>query len=338
MKSEGISNIWAIRHGIIFGIVSLTVLLPVVLGKQGTTAHYLILLLMLLPFFGIPHGALDYPLAKRLLFDRFGNTWALWFVTAYMLCIIAVVAAWMLFPTLSLVVFLALSLYHFGTGDATAICTSPTVVKVTEFVSRGGIVLTFPAAFDSREVQVLFSYLVPESSAVKIIAVLTELTPLVAACFIICTLTSVYEFLRRKKTLDLLRAFELLSLGSLFTLLPALLSFTVYFSFLHSVRHMLKVVSDGTTVSMIQGLLGAFRKSLPVTVATIVLGGVVYFWDGKLALDISKTVQIVFIGIASMTYPHVLVIALAGRSQTFMNAIGTKTGILFAPQPTDSKA
>jgi Brp/Blh family beta-carotene 15,15'-monooxygenase len=250
----------------------------------------------------------------------------------------AVIAAWMLFPTLSLVVFLALSLYHFGTGDATALYTSTAVVKVTEFVSRGGIVLTFPAAFHSSEVQMLFSYLVPESSAVKIITVLTESTPLVAVCFIICTITSFYEFMRRKKTLDLLRAIELLSLGSLFTLLPALLSFTIYFSFLHSVRHMLKVASDGTTVSLIQGLLGAFRKSLPVTVATMVLGGMVYFLDGKLALDISKTVQIVFIGIASMTYPHVLVITLAARSQPVMNAIGAKAGILFASQPTDSKA
>lgn len=214
----------------------------------------------------------------------------------------------------SLIAFLALTLYHFGKGDAIINDSTPPVIRGAEILGRGGAVISLPAVLSRQEVLLLFSYLVPSSNAPAIISMLAALMPFFMSCLLFCVVWSVFNFMRRKNTLDLIRATEMIVLASLFSLLPALLAFAVYFSFLHSVRHMLYLSAGGQTGSAFSALAGMIRMALPVTAATFILGGAAYLMLSGTTYDLSQLVRVIFIGIASMTYPHALVIEMAGHA------------------------
>jgi Brp/Blh family beta-carotene 15,15'-monooxygenase len=297
----------------------------------GSLALHLLILVLLLPLLGIPHGALDYPLASSFLLERFGLRWSIVFVLSYLVCMAVVIIAWWIFPIQSFGFFLILTWYHFGTGDTIASTTKSKIFNFAEGFSRGGIVLVFSAYFSTQEVLKLFSFLVPEQGAMFLIDMLTALLPFLVITLFISICWSIFNFKHFHSPIELFRACELIMLVILFIYLPALLAFTIYFNFLHSVRHMLWVASGTNQVDKSDGISGMILKTMLVTFATLVLGSIVYLAMGSINFDMSLLTQIVFIGIASMTYPHVLVIAWAERVSALehptrlMTNIGIKT-------------
>lgn len=302
------------RHTVIFVGLSAVVMIGSMLIGPGTTEKQLILLAVLLSFFGIPHGALDYTLAKEWLYDRFGRFWALGFVSLYLFAMAIVLAAWFLHATASLAAFLVLTFYHFGKGDSLAGRSEPLFLRSAEFIARGGVVLTFPGVFDQTAVLKLFSYLAPEPGAYMLVQVLSDLAPLCTAALIVCVQASAVRYSRYRKLSDLARGLELLVLAAMFALLPALLAFAIYFNFLHAIRHILSIVERRKHLSKRSDWARVYKTALPVTCATLILGGFAYMFLSGISFDMSQLTRVVFIGIASMTYPHVVVIASAERA------------------------
>jgi Brp/Blh family beta-carotene 15,15'-monooxygenase len=280
---------------------------------------------------GIPHGALDYPLAKKCLLDRFGPNWSIVFVMFYLVSMTLVIITWWIFPILSFGFFLVLTWYHFGTGDRMGAIDGSRIFKFAEGFSRGGLVIVFSAYFSTQEVQKLFSFLVPEQGAITLIHLLTALLPLVASALILSLVSSIFNYIRFRSSVDLFRAFELIMMACLFVYLPALLAFTIYFNFLHSVRHMLRVASNAYPAVKSEGRFGKIFRTMMVTIATLAMGSMVYLILGGINFNMPLLTRIVFIGIASMTYPHVLVIAWAERVSVLdhptrsLSNIGIKT-------------
>ena len=66
--------------------------------------------------FGISHGALD-NLKGRKLFHILGFKNIFLFYTSYLILSLIVILFWILFPTISLVIFLIVACYHFGEED-----------------------------------------------------------------------------------------------------------------------------------------------------------------------------------------------------------------------------
>ena len=60
-------------------------------------------------------------------------------------------------------------------------------------------------------------------------------------------------------------------------------------------------------------LLDVYRLALPLTIVTVVMGAVAYLLLSGLSFDMTQLMRVVFIGIAAMTYPHVLLIEIAKR-------------------------
>ncbi len=304
-------RIWLARHAFVFSCIGMLVLSGSALFGPGSTELHIKLLIVLLPFVGIPHGALDYALARQFLQPRIGKGWALYFLTAYMLTMVIVLVAWWIHPTASFIAFLALTLYHFGTGDSLATPSTPQLVRIAEVLARGGLVLTLPAVFNRQEILQLFSYLIPEPGARSVVSMLVGIMPVFAACLLVCIIWSGFQFIRRKEPLFLLQAVELAVLAALFCILPALLAFGVYFSFLHSIRHMLRLSGNTASGSALSAVTGMIRLALPVTAATLALGACVYLLLSGVSFDMPDLIRVIFIGIASMTYPHALVVSLA---------------------------
>ena len=108
---------------------------------------------------------------------------------------------------------------------------------------------------------------------------------------------------------------ELIAIVGAFSLLPPLLAFTIYFSFLHSARHLLYLAACINADDIVPSIRFTLTRSIPVTVATIGLAVMAYFVLAEAGFDIVRLTQVVFIGIASVTYPHVAVIAFAQRQR-----------------------
>ncbi len=306
------------RHGmgptglfVVCGLIAAAVCF--VLGP-GASGDHLMLLLLLLPFTGIPHGALDYALARVLFRQHYGRYWALGFVGLYLLAMALVLVIWAFQPTWSLGAFLALTYYHFSTGDALVTPRTPALLRMSEWVGRGGIILCFPAIFDRDVVQGLLYYLAPEDGVRLLLDALAGLAPVSALAAGICLAGSLGVFFRHRAAIDLARGVEIAVLALIFTVLPALLAFTIHFSFLHSTRHMLGVAARTRGRSALAVWGDMLWISMPVTLATLVLGAGVYGLTSGLSFDAANLTRVIFISIASMTYPHVLVVSLATRA------------------------
>jgi Brp/Blh family beta-carotene 15,15'-monooxygenase len=123
------------------------------------------------------------------------------------------------------------------------------------------------------------------------------------------------QYLRYQDIIHLSRMLELIAIVSAFSLLPPLLAFTIYFSFLHSARHLLYLATCINADDIVPSLRFTLTRSIPVTVAAIGLAVMAYFVFAEAGFDIVRLTQVIFIGIASVTYPHVAVIAFAQRQR-----------------------
>ena len=317
MNAFSLQSKLTVSHSALYCIASVITLAAALLIGTGTTSIHLILLVILLPISGIPHGALDYHVGWKTFRRRLGRHWKVWFLAIYLFIMSVVIAVWMVKPVLSLFLFLLLTLYHFGTGDAIPSRQTPTLFRLTEIVARGGMVITFPALVARPDVIELFSFLVPESGAVMLVSRLAQVAPLVSTFVLLTMGWSLFEFARFREPVALGRFVELLATAVMFIQLPPLLAFTMYFSFLHSLRHMLALADRKPGGNLLGYLTYAFRTAIPITIATIVMGAVAYLLLGGLSFDMTQIMRVVFIGIAAMTYPHVLLIEIAKRLKTF---------------------
>jgi len=85
-----------------------------------------------------------------------------------------------------------------------------------------------------------------------------------------------------------------------------LVAFTVYFCFLHSIRHSISLVYEIDKIDFKNGLKIFVKRALPLTILTAILCVIgLYLLNNSYDLDNSIS-KIVFIGLASLTFPHIL--------------------------------
>ena len=284
-------------------------------GLLDTVERQLILLAVLLPFAGIPHGSLDYSIARDMLEPRLSRLWSMTFLTAYVMLMLTVLMVWQANPTASLAAFLGITAFHFGTGDTLSTARAPVAVRLSDMIGRGGIVLTLPALFHAEDVGLLFSYLVSSGGALWLTSILGMLAPAAALAVLGSAGWYGYRFIVGRKRINLARVGELISLLVVFYMLPALLAFTIYFTFLHSIRHLLYVAGSTPARSPARALGKTYIRSIPVTLVTILLAVGAYIVTAGSGLALDRMTQVIFIGIASVTYPHVAVIIMAQRGE-----------------------
>ena len=78
-----------------------------------------VIALLFVILIGLPHGAFDGAIANHLGAGRSFAT-AAKFITSYCAAAGLVIAIWIMFPAVTLTLFLMISMIHFGRGDAAA--------------------------------------------------------------------------------------------------------------------------------------------------------------------------------------------------------------------------
>ena len=127
------------------------------LGRTGALSALMIvgifILVILIVTLGIPHGAYDYQVAKKIGLVS-SNYKVIVFYIVYIGLVFLSLYTWYSFPFFSLLVFLFLSSWHFGSDWA--ISRNDTLVPIL----IGICILIFPSMIHQHQITKVFSYLV----------------------------------------------------------------------------------------------------------------------------------------------------------------------------------
>ena len=96
--------------------------------------------------------------------------------------------------------------------------------------------------------------------------------------------------------------------------LTPVLAFTIYFCFLHSIRHSFSLINEMDKSFKI-GLKKFIIKALPLTLVTGLIFLIsIYFLNNLYKID-EAIYKVIFIGLASLTFPHILLEYLLEKNE-----------------------
>ena len=249
--------------------------------------------LLAVVFIGLPHGAMDGALAIHLgWMNRPAK--AVSFLVAYVGLAALIVVLWLLIPVVAFLIFLAISLFHFGRGD---IVPRSKEHQVAEVLMRGGLVLAGISLFHRSESDAIFETLIGSNTA---------LVWLFLQAVGVMTLVLVPLVIYTKPTEERKSAtIEVVALLLLFAIAPPLLGFAIYFCGIHSVRHFKHMGI----------LLKSTLQQFQITRTTIVFS--LLAWAAGLLVLVNQSpaiglepalLQVIFIGLAALTVPHMILV------------------------------
>ncbi|XDZ64714.1 Brp/Blh family beta-carotene 15,15'-dioxygenase [Alphaproteobacteria bacterium LSUCC0684] len=243
---------------------------------------------------GLPHGAMDGAVALAL---GYGRNWPRMgaFILGYIALAGLVVMFWLGFPVLALALFLLISLVHFGNGDTDTIHPLHRLVQI---LCHGGIVVVAIPLFHPNITSELFSYL----SGPDAVVIRSYLYPL---AMVITVAGLIYAGIAIRIPSMRLRFLEFIGLLMCVWALPPLAGFAIYFAGVHTPRHVrrifLKLRAHDPAVS-------PFRLTALFTSVTWIGGALAYFYLAeRMAVD-AAAFQVIFIGLAALTFPHMILI------------------------------
>ena len=267
----------------------------------------LILSLFLILSLGISHGALDHLKGQKLI-KLLKYKSIISFYILYIFIGFSIIILWLLFPKFLLIIFLIVASFHFGKEDSEFIDYKPNQDLVYFF--KGSIVITAPLLFHKDETLEIFNYLNFDISQNLLIS--NEFLYLI---IIISFFANIYISLNKHIDIKSLLIMDFVSILLLNYFLSPILAFTIYFCFLHSVRHSFKLSNELNKKNFFKGFKAFTIKALPLTILTAVLFLIsLLFLNNYYFLD-SAISKVIFIGLASLTFPHILLEYLIEKNE-----------------------
>ena len=238
------------------------------------------------------------------LFQIFGINNFYIFYFLYILIALLVIIFWIIIPYISLVIFLVVASHHFGKEDTQFLITENSYLNQLLFFSKGSLIILAPMYFHFDETISIFKLLLIDNDSFYEFLDIIETNKILLYGIILSTLSSILLFTKNfelKKFTIFLDYFSILIINYYFS---PLLAFTIYFCFLHSIRHSISLVSELDKNDLSNGLKIFIKKALPLTIltATFCLVGL-YLLNNTYNFD-SSVLKIIFIGLASLTFPN----------------------------------
>ena len=265
---------------------------------------------LLIISFGISHGALDNEKGKKLL-RKFKIKNILLFYLSYIFVSLIILLFWFYFPTLTLSLFLIVAAYHFGKEDSEIMGPKKNVFLKVIYFLKGSIVILAPLFFKYNETSNLFDIL---NFNLELLSYLNE-NNLIKIFFYISLISNLYFLIENiDENYDFI-ILDLLSINLLFYLLSPLAAFSLYFCFIHSLRHTVSLCNNLDKKSLSKGFKRFLKKALPLTIITAVIFIIVVFILIKYNTLDFALLNVIFIGLASLTFPHILLEYLVEKNE-----------------------
>ena len=267
---------------------------------------FLIISLFLILTIGISHGSLDNIKGKKLI-KYLGYRSMSIFYLSYLLIGAVTILIWLIFPKSLLFLFLIIAAFHFGKEDSEFINQKKKFELI--YFLKGSLIITSPLFFHKEETLVIFETLNFYISNNLIISkdILFILILLSFVSGIILSLNKSFEV----RSLLLM---DYLSILILNYFLNPIIAFTIYFCFLHSIRHSISLIRE-LNKNLKKGLPVFIKKAFPLTILTI-LGYVLSISILNNYNEFNETIyRVIFIGLASLTFPHILLEYLIEKNE-----------------------
>jgi len=268
----------------------------------------IIFCLFLILILGISHGALDNVKGKKLL-KLFGYKSSFSFYLAYILISLLIIIFWLIFPNIVLLLFLIVAAYHFGKEDTVFSFKRKYWMPECLYFLKGSAVIIAPLLFQKDKTYEIFQTLnfnVFESQ------IFTNQFLIILLCLSFAS--SLY--ISNKKNTDLkgLMVMDFFSLIILNFFLTPVLAFTLYFCFLHSIRHSITLIFElGKPFK--SGLKKFIHKAIPLTFITGAIFLISVYLLNKFFMLDEAIYKVIFIGLASLTFPHILLEYLLEKNE-----------------------
>ena len=300
------------NHSFIFFLVCNIFSLIAFKFNTLTISPFICLLLIL--SIGISHGSLD-NVKGRKLFQIFEIKKFYIFYLAYILIAIIVIILWILIPYVSLIIFLTVASYHFGKEDTQFLIVENSYYNQFLFLLKGSLIVFAPMYFHFNETISIFKLLFIENENFYNFLDLMESKKILLYCIILSTLANILLFTKNfelKKFTIFLDYFSIIIINYYFS---PLVAFTIYFCFLHSVRHSISLMSELDRDDLGNGFKIFVKKALPLTIITAIFCAIgLYLLNNTYNLE-SSILKIIFIGLASLTFPHILLEYLIEKNE-----------------------
>ena len=300
-----------INKNITFAFFLLTLILSVLGYYNFLSKDFLstTICLFLILTIGVSHGALDDLKGYKILnFYKIKNKILFYFT--YISISSLIIIFWVFLPTLMLILFLMVAAYHFGKEDCWGANLKKSNFNILIFFFKGSLVILAPLWLSFNETIIIFDTLgIKNNEFYNFLNILNE-SYFFLFLIILSILSNLFITQDLKGVMGLF--VDTICIIILYNFFSPLVAFTIYFCFLHSIRHSASLIN---TLKI--GLNNFIKKALPLTIITAIvflLG--LYILNKFQNLDMnSSIIMVIFIGLASLTFPHILLEYLLEKNE-----------------------
>ena len=225
---------------------------------------------------------------------------------------IFVILLWSLYSSITLLSFLLVASYHFGREDTAFLNKGNSNLDQFFYLIKGSLIVFSPLFFHFDETLKIFEILFLNE---KILLYLKDEHWLINICLGLGILSYFY-FVYKNKFEDFEILFlDMLSILILNYIFSPLIAFTIYFCFLHSIRHIISISYELNPDNFLAGIRTFIKKSFPLTIVTALLYLLaIFFLSNSYGLN-DVVIKVIFIGLASLTFPHILLEYLLEKNE-----------------------
>jgi len=263
---------------------------------------------------GVSHGAYDHIKGRSLLkIYNINNIFI--FYLSYFLVGLIVIFTWFVTPSISLLIFLIFASFHFGKEDSQFLLKKRSITYLIFFVFKGLLIVTAPLYFNFVETINIFKLLLIENENfyryLDWIESKNILITLISLSFLVNILLIIVNF--KISNLTLLLDFASILILNYF--LSPLIAFTIYFCFLHSIRHIIAIANEVNNRNFYDGLKEFIKKASTLAIVTVILFFLALIITYNYFEINDAILKIIFIGLASLTFPHILLEYLLEKNE-----------------------
>ena len=255
---------------------------------------------LLIFFIGLPHGSFDGAVASLVGFRN--KIQFLQFISLYLVLFFLVILFWLYFPIISLTVFILMTVSHFGLCDWTNFKINKHKYSVS--LTYGMTIIFGIIFFNEKQSFLIFEYLTNDNIyLIKKYFFIPYILTLASIIYFIYL--SYFEKKLRKGVA------EILFLLFIFYIFDPLLSFAIYFCFFHTYKHLKHLIKN--IYLNLNNKKFVIYSTLIFTGISWVGGlGIVFYLYQNLSLY-ESILKVVFIGLAALTLPHMLLVDIVYR-------------------------
>ncbi len=291
-------------YGPVLGLALLTIGASLMISlSMGPTAFAILMAAVVAT--GIPHGAVDHLVASELYGLR--PTWGdqAKFYGAYLALMAAYGALWLVASGLSLALFLAMTIYHFGQADL-AYLKLRGWRRPLAYLSRGLLVIGLPIVAFPGIVDPIFDAIatthvlewrrMTEHTSGWALGLVAQHGALLAALYPVMDRAALQR-----------EGLSTAVFALLFWTVHPLVAFAVYFGGWHALGHILELVRFFNRHGSPTSIPGFYRKAALFTVLSFVMLIVLYAAAQAFGSQ-EQMIALLFILISVMTLPHMLIV------------------------------